>query len=100
MKSYFCSMNPIKISEKALNEIKDIFNNKNIPENYGLRIASKGSGCAGIEYIIGFDQKTDEDEQYDDHGIKIIINKKDFMHLIGVEVDFIDDNDERGFVFN
>lgn len=93
-------MNPIKISPKALQEIQDIFTNKNIPSDYGLRIGSKGSGCAGVEYIIGFDKITEEDQQYDYNGVTVIVKKKDFMHLIGLEVDFVEDSEERGFVFN
>ena len=93
-------MKPIKISPSALDEIKNIFTNKNIPSDYGLRIGVKGSGCAGVDYIIGFDQITEDDESYDYDGITILLKKKDLMHLIGLEVDFVENSDERGFVFN
>ncbi len=93
-------MNPIKISDRALTEIKNIFDTKGIPSDYCLRITVKGSGCAGINHAIGFDKLGDNDEQYDYDGLKVIINKKDFMHLIGVSVDFTESNDVTGFVFS
>ncbi len=91
---------PVKISSNAISEIKYIFERKNIPSDYGLRIGMKGSGCTGTTFVIGFDQKKDQDEEYFTEGIQVFIEKKHIMYLFGVEVDFIEDDTERGFVFN
>jgi len=91
---------PVKISSNALSEIQTIFERKNIPAEYGLRIGMKGSGCAGTSFIIGFDKKKEQDEVYHTEGIEVYIEKKHLMYLIGVEVDFVENNSERGFVFN
>ncbi len=93
-------MNPVSFTKTALREIKHIIASKNIPAEYGLRVGVKGGGCAGIEYVIGFDKKNATDVAFDLQNIPVFIEKKNFMHLIGIEVDFYEGSDVRGFVFN
>ncbi|HYG37187.1 MAG TPA: iron-sulfur cluster assembly accessory protein [Cytophagales bacterium] len=90
---------PILISENALIEIKKIISLKNIPVNYGLRVGVKGAGCAGVSYLIGFDNKKETDEEYLIDGISVFIEKKHFMYVIGLKVDFVNEAEQRGFVF-
>lgn len=92
---------PVQISDQAISEISNIIKNKNIPEGYGLRIGIKGGrGCVGVNYVLGFDQKKSDDETYMIQDIEIFIRKGELMHLIGKRVEFYDENDGRGFVFN
>jgi len=91
---------PVKITESALFEIKYIFERKNIPAEYGLRIGMKGSGCSGTTFVIGFDKKKEQDEVFIKEDIEVYIEKKHLMYLFGVEVDFVENETERGFVFN
>jgi iron-sulfur cluster assembly protein len=91
---------PVKITESALLEIKYIFERKNIPAEYGLRIGMKGSGCSGTTFVIGFDKKKEQDEVFIKEDIEVYIEKKHLMYLFGVEVDFVENETERGFVFN
>lgn len=93
-------MTPVTFTEKAVQEIKYIISSKNIPDEYGLRVGAKGGACAGVEYIIGFDKKNINDAAFDVEGIPLFVEKKSFMHLIGLEVDFYEGGDARGFVFN
>ena len=92
-------MNPITIEDKAAEEILNIFNTKGIPSNYSLRIIAEGTGCAGINYRLGFDEKDDEDLQYKINNVPVILKKKDFMHVIGIKVGFLDTAETRGFIF-
>jgi iron-sulfur cluster assembly protein len=80
-------------------EIKNIILNKNIPTNYGLRIGIKGAGCSGVSYLIGFDLKKEGDEEYLIEDTPVYIEKKHLMYLIGLKVDFVNDAEERGFIF-
>jgi len=93
------SMIPVKISGKALCEIKDTLTHKNIPADYGLRIGVKGGGCAGVSYVLGFDQKETGDQEYYLDNVPIYIAKKDLMFLLGTEIDFYEGSDARGFTF-
>ncbi|MEQ8361140.1 MAG: iron-sulfur cluster assembly accessory protein [Cytophagales bacterium] len=89
----------IDISPKALGEIKNIMQNKNIPEGYGLRIGVNGAGCAGVRQFLGFDKMKEKDDKFIINEIEVYIDKKDAMYLIGLVLDFQDDVEARGFVF-
>ncbi len=91
---------PVTLSDKAIAEVKHIMANKNIPEGYGLRIGVKGgSGCGGMGFMLGFDKSKEGDISYDVEGITVHVEKKQTMYLIGLEVDFVDESDARGFTF-
>ncbi len=89
----------INISPEALGEIKNIMKNKNIPAGYGLRIGVRGAGCAGVRQYLGFDKKKDRDDQFDIEGIEVYIDKKDALYLVGLQLDFQNDTESKGFVF-
>ena len=91
---------PVKITPEAAKEVLYILQNKNIPEGYALRVGMKGAGCSGAGFFIGFDTKKKEDEEFDLHGIQLLLDKRHIMYLLDLEVDFQDREDGRGFVFN
>jgi len=91
---------PISITPKAIEEIKTILNDKSVPAEYGLRIGVQGGGCSGMSYMLGFDKASDADETYEIGGVSIIMDKKHGMYVMGMEVDFKDGLDARGFIFN
>lgn len=64
-----------------------------------LRIGVKGGGCSGMTYILGFDHKQDSDETFMIDGITCIMNKSHEMYLYGMQVDWQDGLNNRGFVF-
>ena len=91
---------PVNITAKALEEAKNIFTTKNIPANYGLRIGVKGStGCAGANFVIGFDTEEDDDSCFAFDTLKVIIKKGHYLFLAGQTVDYVSNNEEQGFVF-
>lgn len=94
------NLEPVDLSEKAIVEVKNIMQTKGIPEDYGLRIGIKGGGCGAMGFMLGFDKQNEEDIAYSKNDIPIYVDKKQVMYLLGVEVDFYDESDERGFVFN
>ncbi len=91
--------NPVKIREKALEEIKLIMEKKGIPKEYGLRVGIKSAGCSGMGFLLGFDKQKDSDEEYGIDGVKIFIDKRHTMYVLGLEVDFYEGSDTRGFTF-
>ena len=96
----FDNIHPITISGRASQEILKIRQTKGIPEDYGLRVGIRGGGgCGGMSLIIGFDKKKETDLSYVVEGITVYVDKKHTMYLIGKEVDFVDDAEERGFMF-
>lgn len=91
---------PIAFTAKALEEVKVIMQDKSVPAEYGLRVGVQGGGCSGMSYMLGFDKATDADEVFDINGVQVIMDKKHGMYVMGMEVDFKDGLDARGFIFN
>ncbi len=91
---------PIVLTEGAINEVKALMMEKNIPAGYGLRIGVKGGGCAGFSYLLGFDNAQDKDNVYTIDNFQLIIEKAHELYLAGTELDFMTGLDNRGFVFN
>jgi len=90
---------PIEITPAAQVEIKNIMANKNIPTDYSLRVGVKGGGCGGMAYALGFDKPKEGDQEFKISDIPVLIEKKHVMFLMGMQVDFYDGNDTRGFTF-
>jgi len=92
-------LTPIKITAKALEEIKTIMSTKNIPVEYALRVGVKGGGCGGVSYALGFDLTKEDDQSYEIEGLAVLIEKRHVMFLMGMQVDFHESNEAKGFVF-
>ncbi len=95
-------MIPVTITETAVKEIKAIMDNKNIPDEYGLRIGVRGGGgcsAAGMNYMLGFDKKKSTDKTFEIENIPVYIEKSHVMYIIGMEIHFHEGNDARGFMF-
>ncbi len=91
---------PISLTEGAVRELNRIRSEQGIPEEYGLRVGVKGGGCSGFSYILGFDEQKDNDETYKIAGLKVIMQKAHAIYLIGMEIDWQDGLNNRGFAFN
>ena len=90
---------PVSLTQGALRELKRIRNEQGIPENYGLRIGVKGGGCSGFSYILGFDEAKEGDESFFIDGIKVLMQKAHAIYLLGMEIDWVDGLNNRGFSF-
>ena len=91
---------PVTFSEDASKHILFLLSNSQIPEGYYLRVGTLGGGCAGVRYVIGFDEKKANDRLIDTEHFPILIANKDFMHLMGKRIDFLEGINESGFVFS
>ncbi|MFC4713905.1 HesB/IscA family protein [Planococcus dechangensis] len=78
----------VEITEAASFQVKEMMRH-NEEEGAFLRVAVNGGGCSGLTYGMGFEHEvTDADEQYEQHGIQILINKQDAPILKGTVVDY------------
>lgn len=91
---------PVSLTPTAYKELVKIRTEKNIPDDYGLRIGVKGGGCSGLSYVLGFDVKNEQDNIYHIDDLTIFMEKTHGMYLVGMEIDFVDGLNNRGFSFN
>ncbi len=91
---------PVSLSEGAKQEIKKLIQQQELGEDFGLRLGVEGGGCSGMSYVLGFDQKKEGDQEYYIDGIKVYMHKAHGLYLAGMEVDFQNGLNARGFTFN
>ena len=92
----------VAISEKAAEKIKYFASKDGIEENVGVRVAVKGGGCSGLTYdlkITGDVVESETEKIVEQHGVKVIVDKKSYIYLVGTELDFSDGLNGKGFVF-
>ena len=91
----------IELTERAAQEVRRIFQDEGLGEDVYLRLAVKGGGCSGFNYVLDVAKKMDEgDELFETNGVKVICDQKSYLYVNGTTVDFKDKLMERGFVFN
>jgi iron-sulfur cluster assembly accessory protein len=90
---------PVVFTQHAIQEINRLMKEEGFDKNSYLRIGVKGGGCSGLTYILGFDQKQDSDEEYEFDGLSFVMNKAHGIYLLGMEIDWQDGLNARGFTF-
>ncbi len=90
---------PVTLTESAIVQLKRVFKEENLSSDHGLRLGVKGGGCSGFSYVMGFDVQNDKDEVYEIDGVKVFMEKSHSIYLIGMEIDWKEDLENRGFIF-
>jgi iron-sulfur cluster assembly protein len=91
----------IMLTNKAIEQVKKLRTENNIPENHGLRLGVKGGGCSGLTYVLAFDEKPKEsDKIMEVEGVTVFVDPKSLFYLSGTVLDFSDGLNGKGFVFN
>ena len=89
----------IKVSESAKSQAQRLMQEQNL-SNAFIRVGVKGGGCSGLTYIMDFDTELkDEDKAFEDNGIKIVVDKKSFLYLVGTELNYSGGLNGKGFEF-
>lgn len=91
---------PISFTAGAIKELKKLKDQQEIADDFGLRVGVEGGGCAGLNYILGFDQKKEGDTEYLIDGILVLMNQAHGLYLAGMQIDFQSGLNARGFTFN
>jgi iron-sulfur cluster assembly protein len=88
------------LTDAAAQRVRDIIAKSNEPVA-ALRIGVKNGGCAGMEYTMEWAKEIKPyDEVVDDKGVKVLIDPKAVMFLLGTEMDYQSTHLKSGFVFN
>jgi iron-sulfur cluster assembly protein len=91
---------PVSLTAGALRQLKSIMTEQNIGNDHGLRLGVKGGGCSGFTYVLGFDLQQSDDDSFEIEGLKVFMKKAHALYLLGMEVDFNEGLNNRGFSFN
>ncbi len=89
----------ITLTQTAADRISDFLENRG--KGIGLRLGVKTTGCSGMAYVLEFvDQLNPDDEVFEEHGVKVIVDKKSLVYIDGTELDFAKEGLNEGFIFN
>ena len=91
----------IKVSESAKQKVIDLMKEDGFnPIADFVRVGVKSGGCSGLSYDLQFDKDhKDEDKVFEDNGVRIIVDKKSFLYLVGTTLDYSGGLNGSGFVF-
>lgn len=90
---------PVSFTPSAIVEVNKIKEQPDVAQDMALRVGVKGGGCSGLSYVLGFDEKTDDDLEFEIQGIKVIMNKAHSIYLTGMRIDYAQGLNARGFIF-
>ena len=93
------TQSPIAFTEGAINELKRLTKEPGFDKSQILRIGVKGGGCSGLSYVLGFDSKKENDNEYGFEGLSFVIDKAHELYLAGMEIDWQGGLNSRGFTF-
>lgn len=91
---------PVKFTAGAVAELKRLMADPAFDASNVLRIGVKGGGCSGLSYVLGFDKQSEKDTHYEADGIHFVMDKAHELYLAGMEIDWENGLNNRGFTFN
>ncbi|AYN66165.1 iron-sulfur cluster assembly accessory protein [Euzebyella marina] len=92
----------IQVSESARKKVIDLMSEGGFDSSKDyVRVGVKSGGCSGLSYELDFDNKVgDTDKVFEDNNVRIIVDKKSFLYLVGTTLEYSGGLNGKGFVFN
>ena len=88
------------MTTRAKTQLTRFMEEEKCSEDHFLRVSVKGGGCSGLTYDLDFDNTIlDWDEISEDQGMKLVIDKRSLLYLLGTELDFTEGLNGKGFQF-
>lgn len=88
---------PVTFTASAINELKKVIAADN--SSRYLRVGAKGGGCSGLSYVLEMDERRENDELFEIEGIQCIMDKNHELYLFGMEINWDNGLNNRGFTF-
>lgn len=90
---------PITMTEAAAQHVQRSIDGRG--KGAGIRLGVRTTGCSGLAYVLEFvDELVEEDQVFENFGVKLIIDPKSLVYLDGTELDFVREGLNEGFKFN
>lgn len=89
----------IKVTDSAKKQALRLMEDEN-KDGYFIRVGVQGGGCSGLMYQLTFDNELkEEDKSFEDNDMKVVVDKKSYLYLIGTTLNFSGGLNGKGFVF-
>ena len=90
----------ITVTDKAKERIAELRQEEGRTPDHNIRVSVKGGGCSGLMYDLNFDDTVHPaDQVFEDKGVRILVDKKSLLYLLGTVLDFTDGLNGKGFQF-
>ena len=90
----------IKVAESAKQQVTHLLQSENYPVGSFVRVGVEGGGCSGLMYQLKFDHEMKEGDQvFEDNGVKVVVDRKSFLYLVGTELEYTGGLNGKGFEF-
>jgi iron-sulfur cluster assembly protein len=87
----------VTLTDFAAEKVNQFLRTQEDVEGAGLRVAVKGGGCSGFQYALALDAQKDEDQVFEDHGIRLIVDPASLQYVSGSVVDYTESLMGAGF---
>ena len=90
----------IKVTDFAKTKAFELRKEEN-KDGFFIRVGVEGGGCSGLMYQLKFDNTINaDDKEFEDNGVKVVMDKKSVLYLIGTTLDFSGGLNGKGFIFS
>jgi iron-sulfur cluster assembly accessory protein len=87
----------VELTENAVTKVRELME-RDERKGYALRLKVVGGGCSGLQYQLMFDNQISDWDQEEEHdGVRVVVDPKSAVYLVGVSIDFVDDLNGAGF---
>jgi iron-sulfur cluster assembly protein len=91
----------ITITDKGADKVREFLAGQpEGPVTAGLRVGVKGGGCSGFQYQLAFDEQRDSDAIFEDHGLKLLVDRQSLPYVAGSVIDYEEGLQGAGFQVN
>ena len=92
----------IKVTPSAQEKVSQLMREEGFnPTKDFVRVGVKSGGCSGLSYDLSFDDsKSEQDRLFEDNQVKILVDKKSLLYLLGTTLEYSGGLNGKGFVFN
>jgi iron-sulfur cluster assembly protein len=87
----------ITLTTSAADKLGGIMTQKGLAQSHALRVFVRGGGCGGMQYGMTFDEPRDDDEIYEQHGLRVIVDPTSVFYIDGANIDYVDNLMGGGF---
>ena len=91
-------MSLIEVTQPAAERIRELLEKEGKRGTHALRMKVVGGGCSGLRYELAFDDRFgDSDTEIEASGVRVVVDEKSALYLVGTTLDYVDTLNESGF---